>query len=281
MEQSAAVVAVPAQAKTIRYADFSSTAGLQLNGNTTAQTVDGRTVLGLTSAAQFQRGSAFRLTTIPLGPDASFSTAFTFQIGANDSIFSGADGIMFVIQTNSNNVGGAGLGIGYEGIRNSIGIEFDTYMNPGEVDGNHIGVNLNGYLGGSPVVTSPFVLDGGSDLTAFIDYNGATRNLDIRLSNNGSRPGDALLTYANLDLAKVLGSPNAYAGFTSGTGYGFSNHDIINWQFNNRFAPIAAGVPEPATWMMLLLGFGAVGAMIRRRGAHRTSTLENACIRFS
>ena len=26
-----------------------------------------------------------------------------------------------------------------------------------------------------------------------------------------------------------------------------------------------AGVPEPATWAMMLLGFGAVGAVMRRR----------------
>lgn len=31
--------------------------------------------------------------------------------------------------------------------------------------------------------------------------------------------------------------------------------------------PVAAAVPEPATWAMMVLGFGAVGAVIRRRGA--------------
>ena len=38
-----------------------------------------------------------------------------------------ADGIMFVVQTVGNNVGGSGGNIGYFGITNSVGIEYDTY----------------------------------------------------------------------------------------------------------------------------------------------------------
>ncbi|PZQ62568.1 MAG: hypothetical protein DI570_10260 [Phenylobacterium zucineum] len=34
-----------------------------------------------------------------------------------------------------------------------------------------------------------------------------------------------------------------------------------------RFIPGGGAVPEPATWAMLILGFGAVGAVVRRRGA--------------
>jgi len=29
--------------------------------------------------------------------------------------------------------------------------------------------------------------------------------------------------------------------------------------------PVSAGVPEPATWAMMLLGFGAIGFAMRRR----------------
>ena len=34
---------------------------------------------------------------------------------------------------------------------------------------------------------------------------------------------------------------------------------------NVRFAPVAAAVPEPASWAMMLLGFGAIGFATRRR----------------
>jgi hypothetical protein len=32
-----------------------------------------------------------------------------------------------------------------------------------------------------------------------------------------------------IDLVSVLGTPNAYIGFTSGTGASGANHDIVNW----------------------------------------------------
>ena len=36
--------------------------------------------------------------------------------------------------------------------------------------------------------------------------------------------------------------------------------------------PIAGGVPEPATWIMFLLGFGAVGWTLRSRGSRMSTT---------
>jgi hypothetical protein len=33
------------------------------------------------------------------------------------------------------------------------------------------------------------------------------------------------------------------------------------------FAPVVRGVPEPASWALMIVGFGAAGAMLRRRTA--------------
>lgn len=260
------VAASPACAATIIFNDFSDTSGLTVNGDAAAFTARGRTVMRVTPTAFFNSGSVFSTSPITFGPSYGFSTRFTFNF--NDTRGGGADGMVFVIQPKGNNVGGSGGGIGYGGIGNSLGVEFDNFNNIPIDSGshNHIGVNLNGsLLSVAQNSRLPFVLDSGVDLTSWIDYNGATQMLEVRLNNSNVRPLAALLSY-RFDLAATIGTPNAFVGFTSGTGGGSANHDLVNWEFRDSFIPIGGtAVPEPATWMMALVGFGFMGGTLRLR----------------
>lgn len=263
---AAGIAATAAGADSLTYNDFSSTAGLQLNG-AAAKANDGtRDVLRLTPSDFNQSGSAFSTNAINLSNAYSFSTRFTFNI--NTPRNGGADGIAFVIQPNSNDVGGLGGGIGYQGITNSLGIEFDTWFNGdfGDQNGNHVGIDLGGSIVSVSSIAAPFQLDGGTDLTAWVDYDGANKLLEVRLNNSAARPDAALLSYAT-DLGSVIGNPAAFVGFTSGTGAATGNHDIVNWTFIDNYNPITGAVPEPDTWAMLVLGFGIVGTALRRRRA--------------
>ncbi|MFL5294868.1 MAG: lectin-like domain-containing protein [Phenylobacterium sp.] len=268
---AAVLLASPAAATTILYNDFSSTAGLQLNG-AAAGAVDGsgRHVLRVTPSQFSQAGSAFSTNPVTLGATESFSTRFTFDFNAQQN--GGADGVVFTVQTNSNNVGGAGGGIGYAGIPNSLGVEFDNWNN-GTIDANsdnHVGVDLNGDISSVAFGFPSFQLDSGQDITAWIDYNGAANLLEVRYALGTPRPTLANISYV-VNLANVLQSTNAFVGFTSGTGAAAANHDIINWEFRDTFSPINAGVPEPATWGLMLVGFGAMGSVLRRRRASLTA----------
>lgn len=258
----AAACALPAMAQ-ISYPTFSSSAGLQLNGN--AAVTSG--VLRLTPAAFNQAGSAFSTSAIPLASNASFSTFFQFRItnsgGIIDTDGTGADGIVFVVQTVANNVGGLGGGIGYLGIPKSVGIEYDTWNNGtgyGDPDGNHVNVDFSGsFSSASDAVSIATRMNDGGVWSSWIDYNGATGLLEVRLAENSdTRPGAALISQT-VDLATVLGSTNAFVGFTSGTGAAYGDHDILSWEFRNSFDPISGPgippVPEPAT-------YGACGAAL-------------------
>jgi len=219
----------------------------------------------VTPAAGYQSGSVFSKTAIALDNLKDFSTRFQFQItqsgGINDNDGVGADGLTFTVQTVANTAGGNGGGIGYSGLPNSLGVEVDTYNNgpswsysDNDIDGNHTAIDLGGDI--NSVAQAPVSDRFNNDAvwTAWVDYNGVA--LEVRLSEDGNRPVSPTLAY-NVDLASVLGTQDAYVGFTSGTGGAWGNHDILNWTFTSEYKPIGS-VPEVGS-SLVLLGLSVLG----------------------
>jgi hypothetical protein len=257
----------PAHALEVSFPDFADTTGLTLNGSATPTLTSDGTVLRLTPAAGSRSGSAFSTEAVNA---ADFSTFFRFRItDPGGTIFdcnttAGADGIVFVAQSVSSSIGGAGQGIGYAGIGNSVGVELDTWCNAANNDpsSNHVGIVTGGVVNhgtGSPYTAdvSPD-FDDGSVWHVWIDYDGTV--LEVRLSPSAQRPALALLS-RTLDVPALLGDvDDAFVGFTSGTGADWGNHDILDWRYRTEFAPI----PEP-TLPALWVSAGVALAFARRR----------------
>lgn len=260
---AAATISGSAIAAIVQFSDFSDVTSLTLNGSAGKAGA----ALRLTPEDYYMSGSAFYSAAITLAANTSFSTHFrfgiskpTFGIGDGDGI--GADGLVFVVQTVANSVGGAGGGIGYTGIPNSLGIEFDTYNNGawgGDPDGNHVNFNFGGGFSLSGAVPITKRLNEGQVWNVWIDYNGNTDLLEMRLSESSTRPAAATQSEI-VDLPLVLGSQNVFAGFTSGTGAGVGNHDILSWEFRDDYSPI----PEPLPFTMFV-GLGLAGFVFVRR----------------
>ncbi|NVK56009.1 MAG: hypothetical protein HWE26_10360 [Alteromonadaceae bacterium] len=260
---------VTANAAVISYTDFSDVTGLQLNGNA-AQVGD---VLRLTSDTSGQAGSAFSTNAIALSADVSFSAFFSFNIsglgGFGDSDGPGADGLVFTMQTVSNTAGSAGGGIGFDGLGESLGVEFDTWDNgtPTDPNGNHVGVNLDGNVTSVTTVNEPTRFNNGSDWFAWIDYDGTIDELSVRYSQTSVKPTLEAIIY-NVDLTSIFDSTDVFVGFTSATGSAYNNHDINSFSFNTDFDENFASngaPPVSAPGSFLLLMLSTLGLIAYRR----------------
>ncbi len=254
--------ALPARAQTsslFTYNGFAGTTGLTLVGNAaTAATGDG-TVVRLTPALGNQSGAVYSTTAVALGNHASFSTSFQFRL-TNPGGWDPADGITFVLGTSTTGLGSAGVGMGYQGVSgHSVAIEFDTYNNAGfglgDDDGdssNHVSIDTNGVLtdtdltnvygnpscgfpsGGTPdqnLYTVPGCMSNGDLWAVNISYDGA--HLTVTLTDPTEGSSFTAINGYTIDLASILGQNTAFVGFTSGTGAGWENHDIVSWTFSD------------------------------------------------
>ena len=123
------------------------------------------------------------------------------------------------------------------------------------------------------LVVAKFEADGGfeknpvwttfteSDVT--ITKTGNTLNFTYNMG-----AGDPVLKYITIKQAQDdYGLYYNSAGFASGTTYTFdlSRYNPDGWSHLTVYDSVATAVPEPGTWAMMLLGFGAIGFAMRRR----------------
>lgn len=241
--------AAPAGAATLfDYPNFSSTAGLTLNGST----IQEGNLLRLTPALGDKAGSAF--ATAPVDPRQSFETQF--QISMHDFTCCDvrpADGMAFVLQSEGLG-GGNGLGgsLGYGDIAPSVAVEFDTFHNDADPTGAHVAILAEGKLDTHyacanegvptpPCATSlPFPIYG-SPVFGWVEYDASTQHMRVFLSQSAAKPPAPLLDQ-QISLAP-LGNAT-YAGFTAATGAHNSIHDLLSWKFGS--GTTAAATPPAA-----------------------------------
>lgn len=233
---------------------------LQLNGSAALASP---TVLRLTNGPNLadpddpfsnigMAGSAFIGTAF--SSNITFTSSFTFTL-ANTGFDPLADGITFLIQNEGDGaaaLGGGGAGVGASGLTNNVGIAFQSW------DNNHASIFTNGDVSGGTQPLGNFNLGDQSDLVdVTVAYDGLT--LSYTAFNHATMLGISDSFAFNL---ASLG-PQVYFGFTGGTGLSHSIQDVSAWDLDVR--PGVAGVPEPASWALVIAGFGGMGAVLRRR----------------
>lgn len=244
-----------ASAQILSYPGFSSVNGLTLSGTAAAVVTGDGTVLRLTPAKGESAGSAFAAGIVPfLDGSGTFSTFFQFRI-TNPGGVAPADGIVFVLRNaGSASLGQAGGNEGYDGIGNSVAVKLDTFQNSGEINNNFVAVQTNGVLMNESA-QSPYgvtqcntpsgvmgCLSNGHLWSVWIDYDGAVLHVAVA-DGTTVRPPD--LIHPAISIPALLNhAAGVYPGFTAGTGGGFENHDIVNWQYFNIYSPTPVGVAQ-------------------------------------
>jgi hypothetical protein len=202
---------------------------------------NGGSVLWLTPAQGGLAGGAFTTNSIVFDSRYRFRTFFQFEMTEPGGI-GAADGMTFVLQTESASALGPGAGdLGYLGIAPSVGVEFDTFYNSGiDVNNNTVSIVMGGEMSDLDPQTPYGVtncqpstgvfgcMSNGDLWSVWIDYDGT--NLNVAMADNSTTRPANLISYP-IDSPSLLGQKPAFVGFTAGTGGGWENHLILDWHF--------------------------------------------------
>jgi hypothetical protein len=237
------------------FTEFTDKSNLMLNGRAAIS----HGVARLTEDLFYQVGTMWYHETVPVLDGFSTEFAFRFSQGKNhdcgDGSAQGADGIAFVIQNAGNAaIGFAGGSIGYEGIYNSLAIEFDTYSNDAnqienyfDPNGNHIAVqtmksgkNTSKHIMQANLAMNENVMPMLADSTIYyakIIFSLKNKTLTIYL-DTVPNPDKEVLSLERFEIGKYLSLDRGYrafVGFTAATGCAVEIHDILSWSFCPEF----------------------------------------------
>lgn len=170
---------------------------------------------------QYDSGSAWYKKAIDL--NSPFEMEVCLVLGCNDD--EGADGIVFVF-TPFARTGFWGEGMGFAGIRPSLGIEFDTYQNYhlGDPAEDHISIMANGETHHAVSLVKPINVPNLENCERHplrIVWDPYEQLLQIYLD------GELLTSYKKDLVTEIFqGNSGVYWGITSATGRLSNNHDI-------------------------------------------------------
>jgi hypothetical protein len=187
----------------------------------------------LTDAGFSEAGSMFSNAKLDI---RGFTTTFTFAfVGGTNPI---ADGMTFVIQGNSSTaLGGAGGGLGYFGMPNSVAVTFRAFTS------SQLGLGMNGsFVNQVPITGIDFNAaahaSGVEPFLVTITYDGTTLTTTIT---------DVITTKSfkasqTINIVSIVGGDTAYVGFTAGTGGLATNTAVGMWTYSpttQNLAPLA------------------------------------------
>lgn len=243
-----------AASQQLYFAGFHDTAAATANLTLTdIAKIEPSGILKLTNDTSRLQGHAFYSSPVRFknssgGKAFSFSTAFAIAVVPEYPTL-GGHGLAFTIAPSRNL---RGLPSQYLGLLNAsdvgnfsnhiFAVEFDTVQDFefGDINDNHVGINLNNMVSNASTTCSYFVDDGpikqnltlksGKPIQAWIDYDSSVNLITVAISPFSTKPKKPILSF-NVDLSPILHEV-MYVGFSASTGLLASSHYVLGWSFS-------------------------------------------------
>lgn len=154
-----------------------------------------------------------------------------------------------------------------------------SFASPADVTHASAGLGVRGN-GSGEINDNGFLSLGEGLLLTFDQEVTLTQALFGNFGSNdsvGFEWGSPLNVGETLDSLPVAGG--AFNGSFTGTDFFFAANTLVPFDrqsFRLSGVTVDSAVPEPATWLMMILGFGALGAAMRRRRARTTLAVSYA-----
>ena len=110
-------------------------------------------------------------------------------------------------------------------------------------------------------------LGSGSITTILAGLSGSMTDLDFNTVtfSNGSTVFDVAISDMGFQETGGLSNVPIMSGVLNTLTVNYTSRGQGSYGGNLAFAPAVSAIPEPSTWAMMILGFGAVGVAMRRR----------------
>lgn len=161
---------------------------------------------------------------VPIDLRNAFSIRLSIMAGCQDT--EGADGMVFAFAPRANVTGYRGEGIGYSGLRPSVGIEIDTWLNEhlGDPVEDHISIMLNGRVGHWNDLVGPVKIRNIEDCERhgfYVNWDPAKQKLSVEID------GVEVIAGTHDLINKVFGGRSiVYWGMTAATGRYNNIHEV-------------------------------------------------------